>query len=249
MPVSNLFLSIAVAFSLLQLSSSAQLPPQNTAVRFSSAAEVMQAFQHSPYSPMAQGRVAHTTLLQGMYALVDPTGRTHPIYIDEHVKIMKNGSQPWYDVASGQPLPAGRQLEIRKHMVEHIALSEAIAFQYGTGAKREIVVSAYDCPFCRNVERTLDQKQPDMTVYVFPSTLDHTNAQRMEEAYAIRCSDDPKQAWKAAVLKGVKPASSHADCTKDPSDIETFEYLFGIRSYPSRIEDDGSVSIMRADAL
>ncbi len=153
------------------------------------------------------------------------------------------------DVASGQPLPAARQLEIRKYMVEHINLSEAIAFQYGTGAKREIIVSAYDCPVCRNLERTLDQKQPDMTVYVFPSTLDTSNAQRLEEAYAIRCSADPKQAWKAAILKGVKPDPSHADCTKDPRDVETFMYLFGIKSVPTRIEDDGSTSIVRADAL
>ena len=206
------------------------------------AAQALAVFKRGPYGQMAKGRVAHATLVKGIYAIADPTGRYGPIFTDARATRMKNGGSAWLDVASGKPLADAQVRSLRRDMAAGLDLSRAIAFRYGSGTERAVLVSAYDCPYCRQLEQTLDGGSFDATVHLFPMSLQHNRPGSMAIARDIWCSADPATAWKAALLRGEAPVRAAPGCDKDARDAGMLLALFDIKAVPARIGPDGTVT-------
>lgn len=206
------------------------------------AADVLAAFKRGPYGQMAKGRVARETLVPGIYAIADPSGKYAPIFTDARIARMKNGSGAWLSVDSGKPLPAAQVQALRREMAAKLDVGRAVTLAYGSGGPEAILVSAYDCPYCRQLEKALDAGKADATVHVFPMSLQYNRPAPMAVARNIWCSTEPGAAWKAAVLEGKAPAPAAADCDKDARDTSMLMALFDIKAVPARIHADGRVS-------
>lgn len=203
--------------------------------------KVLADFRSGPYGPMASGRVARQTVVAGTYALVDPKGKYSAIYTDDKITRMKNGGSPWLDIATGKPLPSTQVRSIRQHMIKRIDTSDAITFTYGTGGNDAVLISAYDCPYCKKMEQALDAGNVNLTLHVFPMALQHNQPAPMNKARDIWCSPDPAKAWKAAVLSGQSPTPASPSCKHDPRQSVELMHLFDIKGVPTRIFADGRI--------
>lgn len=207
-------------------------------------AKVLASFKRGPYGSMAKGRMARETLVPGIYALVDPTGKYGPIFTDAKITRMKNGTSAWIDVPSGSQLSSDQVKALRSDMARRLDVGRAIPFTYGSGSEKAILVSAYDCPYCRRLEEKLDSGSFNATVYLFPMALQHNRPGPMAVARDIWCSSQPTSAWKAAILQGQNPAPAPTTCSKDARDTSMLMALFDIKGVPARIGADGRISQM-----
>ncbi|VFR21941.1 Thiol:disulfide interchange protein DsbC [plant metagenome] len=215
----------------------------------SDESQVLAAFKKGPYGNMAKGRVARQTVVPGIYAIVDPAGKYAPLFTDAKITKMKNGGSGWLDVASGNPLPAAQVQALRRDMASRIDTGRAIPYQYGQGGKGAILVTAYDCPYCRKLEQELDASAVNAKVYVFPTSLQHNQPGPMALARDIWCSADAASAWKAAILRKEAPAKAASSCTKDARDTSWLMTLFDIKGVPARILPDGRVGMFKVGEL
>ena len=224
-------------FSLATAQSKGWPPIQST----EQEKKVLADFRDGPYGPMASGRVARQTLVAGTYALMDPQGKYSAIYTDYKITRMKNGGSPWMDIASGKPLSATQVRSIRQDMIKRIDKSDAIKFTYGTGGNDAVLISAYDCPYCKKMEQALDAGNVNSTLYVLPMALQHNRPAPMAKARDIWCSPDAAKAWKAMILKNQTPAPAPASCKQDPRKSVELMHLFDIKGVPTRIFADGRI--------
>lgn len=207
-------------------------------------AKVLASFKRGPYGSMAKGRVARETLVLGIYALVDPTGKYGAIFTDAKITLMKNGTSAWIDVSSGSQLSSDQVKALRSDMVRRLDVGRTIPFTYGSGTDKAILVSAYDCPYCRQLEKKLDSGIFNVTVYLFPMALQHNRPGPMAVARDIWCSSQPSSAWKAAILQRQNPVPAPTTCSKDARDTSMLMALFDIKGVPARIGADGRISQM-----
>lgn len=216
-----------------------------TSAVLSSTPEAQAAFNrflHGPYRPMAAGRVPRTTLVQGIYALADPSHQWAAIYIDADVTIMKNGAGPWLDIASGHPLPSPQVAALRARMASQLDLSAAIVERFGGGSRKVILLSDYDCPVCRNLEHQLQLRRPDATVFIIPGTLDPRSPAHLANLEALWCSPDPSSLWRSVMLNNARLPGVPPGCARDVSPSDDLLLLFNIQRVPAVIQPDGTAA-------
>jgi thiol:disulfide interchange protein DsbC len=100
---------------------------------------------------------------------------------------------------------------------ESLPLGQAIKVVKGNGKRRLVVFSDPDCPFCKQLERTLAGIN-DTTVYVllYPITSLHPDAEN--KAHAIWCSKDRVATWLSWMREQQPPKAVSAPCKDDPVD-------------------------------
>src|SRR6185312_12195376 len=96
-----------------------------------------------------------------------------------------------------------------------LPLDQAIKVVKGNGKRRMVVFSDPDCPFCKQLERTLAGVN-DTTVYVllFPITSLHPDA--ANKAHAIWCSKDRVTTWLSWMRDAQAPKAVSQPCKDDP---------------------------------
>lgn len=98
---------------------------------------------------------------------------------------------------------------------ETLPLGQAIKVVKGNGKRRVAVFSDPDCPYCKQLERTLANLN-DTTVYVllYPITSLHPDA--ANKAHAIWCSKDRTATWLGWMREQQAPKTVSAPCKDDP---------------------------------
>lgn len=210
------------------------------------ATKVLDTFKRGPYQHIASGRIARETLVSGMYALLDPSGKYAPLFVDADNTRLKNGSSPWIDIASGNNLNTAQTLALKQEMAQKLKTNSAIPFQYGSGNTKAIMVSAYDCPYCQQLEKALDAANIDATIYVFPMSLQTNRAGPMDIARNIWCNNQNEAAWKAMTLSKQAPEQALASCDKDARHTTELMSLFDIKAVPARIHPNGRITSFKA---
>lgn len=213
------------------------------------ATKVLADFKRGPYGKIAAGRVARETLVTDIYALIDPSGKYGPVFVDAKNKYLKNGASPWLEIASGKSLSAAQIRALKQKMAQSLNTNRAIRFTYGAGKTNAIMVSAYDCPYCRKLEQELDAGGVNATVYVFPMALQTTRPGPMGIARNIWCSAQSDAAWKAMTISKQAPGQAAPTCDKDARQTAELMTLFDIKAVPARIYSDGRVAQFKANAL
>lgn len=247
--------SVAIAGLLLSLGllgfNSAIADTQNWPTIQSSGAakKVLDTFKKGPYRKLAADRIARETLVTGTYALIDPSGKYGPIFVDAKNTRLKNGTSPWLNIATGKSLSATQTHAIKQEMAQNLKTDRAIRFTYGSGKGNAIMVSAYDCPYCQRLEKALDASGANATVYVFPMALQTTRSAAMGVARNIWCSAASDTAWKKMLLSRQAPSPAASGCEKDARQTAELMSLFEIKAVPARIHPDGRVTSFKADNL
>jgi thiol:disulfide interchange protein DsbC len=110
------------------------------------------------------------------------------------------------------------------------------AIRIGNGAKKLVVFSDPDCPYCQKLEHEL-VKLPNVTLYIapFPLTSLHPNAAAISER--IWCSKDQGRAWRDYLLRQKEPMK--ASCPNPIAAWQALAQKYQINSTPTMVLEDG----------
>lgn len=104
-------------------------------------------------------------------------------------------------------LTARRFAELRAIDFDRLPLELALTRVKGAGTRRLVVFADPDCPFCEELERTLETVD-DVTVYTFLVPIESLHPEAPAKARAILCALDPALAWRQWMLEGKPPAAA-----------------------------------------
>jgi thiol:disulfide interchange protein DsbC len=101
-------------------------------------------------------------------------------------------------------LTARRFAELRAIHFDRLPLELALRRIKGDGSRRLVVFADPDCPFCEELERTLESID-DVVVYTFLVPFESLHPEAPARARAILCALDPALAWRQWMLEGKPP--------------------------------------------
>jgi thiol:disulfide interchange protein DsbC len=134
---------------------------------------------------------------------------------------------------------------------ETLPLGQAIKVVKGNGKRRVVVFSDPDCPYCKQLERTLAGVN-DVTVYnlLYPITSLHPDAEN--KAHAIWCAKDRVNTWTSWMREQQAPKAVSAACKDDPvSSLRDLGHKLRVSSTPTMLFPSGKrvSGALAADAL
>lgn len=116
-------------------------------------------------------------------------------------------------------------------------LDDAIKFVQGDGSRKMAVFSDPDCPYCKNLEQTLE-KIGDLTIYLFLMPIQQLHPQAPQRAESVWCSDNPASAWKKIINVG---EVVEKQCNNPIQRNLSFAEKHGINGTPTMIFENGDV--------
>jgi thiol:disulfide interchange protein DsbC len=122
---------------------------------------------------------------------------------------------------------------------ETLPLGQAIKVVKGNGKRRMVVFTDPDCPYCKQLERTLAGVN-DVTVYnlLFPIKSLHPDAEN--KAHAIWCAKDRVGTWTSWMREQQAPKGVSAPCKEDPvSALQTLGHKLRVSSTPTMLFPSG----------
>jgi thiol:disulfide interchange protein DsbC len=174
--------------------------------------------------------------LPGLYEVV--VNGINVFYTDGEGKLGFFGNV--VDLATKESLTRARTDELSYVDFSRIPLDKAIVKVLGNGTRKLVVFSDPDCPFCRQLEKSLNRLE-DVTIYtmLYPIVELHPDARRKAEL--VWCAPDRVQAWDALMLEGVVPAASGDPCTAPVAEIARVARELFISGTPALVFEDGKL--------
>ena len=155
------------------------------------------------------------------------------VYTDETAKHIFIGRI--YDTQAERDITTERLRKLNAVKFDQLPLDQAVKIQRGSGKRVFAMFSDPHCPYCRQLEQTL-QKLDDITLYVFmfpvirPDLSDHSKA--------VWCSTDRSKAWIDLALNGKVPAAKASCANPVDKNVELGQRL-GVTATPTLIFADG----------
>lgn len=144
-----------------------------------------------------------------------------------------------YDTESKTNLTEERQRQQNRVDVAAIPLELAIKKVRGSGARKLVVFSDPDCPFCARLEKTL-KNIDNTTVYTFLFPIDKLHPDAARKARMIWCAADRQKAWDAHYDSGALPNNA-GDCENPVAKTQALGASLKINGTPTLIFADGSM--------
>lgn len=154
--------------------------------------------------PATEFRDLRATAMAGIYEV--SMGR-NVAYVGSDARYFLFGHL--YDMQTQKDLTAERLEQARRIDFTSLPLGDAIQTVRGDGARRLVVFSDPDCPYCKQLEQTL-AKLDNVTIHTFLFPLDELHSKARAKAIAVWCAQDRAEAWQALMLDGKPPQP--ADC-------------------------------------
>lgn len=211
--------------------------------------------------PICSGAV-HNTLVRGLYRCDGPTGYGHT-YINEAASlVMPTNSRDITDFietgAGAKPVPEAERRALVADMIRNLRFEELIHIKQGNGTAKVLLLSAFDCPFCVRLERTMAApgSRIDADVYILPSTLDSSKNANVSTVRNIWCARDNAAVWRNTLTKATGgyfdlPLGSCDLSNQDTKDVETLLAVLGPdfkrRAYPRMVLGNGQIYTSATD--
>lgn len=159
------------------------------------------------------------------------------VYTDTRGKYLLVGAI--YDSDSKTNLTEERQRELNRVAVADLPLDKAIVKVKGNGARKLVVFSDPDCPFCAQLEKTL-KAVDNTTVYTFLFPIDQLHPDAARKARMIWCAPDRVKAWDAHYDSATLPDNA-GDCDNPVAMTQALGARLKINATPTLIFADGSM--------
>lgn len=160
-------------------------------------------FEKATGAPLRAGFRIEPTVFPRYYALRNAAGQS--AYFRDDMQWTANVRSAGWTTAKGRAPVPGDIVQWQREQVNALPLDLLLPVERRTRFVA-VVWSAPDCPFCRRLERFLEDE--GISVYVVPVGLSPDGFARAEHAY---CSENPAAAWRDALgLAGVPEATMQA---------------------------------------
>lgn len=166
-------------------------------------------------------------------------------------EVVVNGSQVFYVDEKGETAFFGKLVDLRTRadltqartqdlMVVDFAslpLDKAIVTSKGNGSRKLVVFSDPDCPFCKQLEKTLEGIN-NITIYTFLYPLASLHPDATRKAEIIWCAPDRAKVYRDWMIEGVAPAGER-DCATPVADIVKLAKSLWIQGTPGIVFANG----------
>jgi thiol:disulfide interchange protein DsbC len=214
----TLAISIAAIFSMSAHVHANEVDPEMT-VRLQTLYPKTK-FQQINKSPVS----GLTEVVMGQnIAYVDPTGRYFLF-------------GKLYDMKAQQDLTANRMEELQKIDLSRLDLSLAFKRIQGTGSRVLYVFSDPDCPYCKQLEKSLVALE-NVTIHTFMMPLASIHPDARRKAVGVWCAKDRAAAWDDLMLRGKE--TKGAVCDHPVDKVVALAESLGINGTPTLFSADG----------
>lgn len=141
------------------------------------------------------------------------------------------------DTKTRTNLSEARLAELNKIDFAGLPLNRAVKVVKGNGSRRIAVFSDPNCPYCKQLETTLESVD-NVTVYTFLYPV--LSPDSVEKSKAIWCSSDRAKTWESWMIDHQPPASAAADCDTSALDQNlALGHDLNVTGTPTVILSDG----------
>jgi len=191
----------------------------------------------------------HSSLIPGFYGVLFPGDQYADVFVDQAGTVLGGNVTGYLHLTGpnrGKPLTKVESEALFIQLLRALPRNKLITEKYGTGARQIILLSAYDCPSCRQFEATIEQhaQKLNATIYLVPTSLDfEDDAMAPRNVTSLLCSKNPAKLWNAVMLHHATIPPKNCSGT-DPS---AYAYLYKmfpsdvVSSVPTAITEDGHV--------
>lgn len=171
------------------------------------------------------------TTVPGVYEVV--MGK-NVVYVEETGRYFFFGNL--FDMREQRDLTAPRTAQVNAVDIGALPINDAIKLVKGRGTRTMYVFSDPDCPYCRQLEKTL-ATMDDVTIYTFLFPINSLHPDATRKAVNVWCSSDRVRAWAGLMLNNVTPLD--ANCQNPVARNVELASSLGINGTPTIISGDG----------
>src|SRR5438094_3301243 len=159
------------------------------------------------------------------------------IYTDAKANQILVGSI--YDVATKQNLTESKVRKINRVAFDKLPLDLSFTRVKGNGARKLVIFSDADCPFCHRLENEL-KNVDNVTIYTFLFPIDQLHPDSSRKSKQIWCAPDKAKAWDEFFVSGKVP-DNKGDCGDPVAQTQAFGSGLKINATPTLVFADGTI--------
>lgn len=189
------------------------------------------------------------SMFKNIYSAVGHSNEYAPWMMDAQVNLFYDTKWRMFNGRAMVDLNQEQLQSLRLTLYKNIDFDQLIHYRLGKGGGRIILLSAFDCPHCRRLEKyfTRLQGRLDADIFIVPSTLDPNNPLRKQTLYALVCSEDRTAVWHKMMISGTAPTPLKEPCTlaRQKNDYVFETQLLGKENLgtPVWLFEDGKINI------
>jgi thiol:disulfide interchange protein DsbC len=126
------------------------------------------------------------------------------VYIDAKARYVFSGDV--IDLKNRANLTQARLNQLQAIKWDSLPLGNALKTVKGNGARKLVVFSDVDCPYCRKFEAEL-AKVDNITVYTFLYPIEGLHPKAVQTSKQIWCAPDRNKAWDDYITRGSVPGN------------------------------------------
>lgn len=126
------------------------------------------------------------------------------VYVDAKAQYVFTGDV--IDLKNRSNLTQARLNQLQAIKWDSLPLNNALKTVKGNGARKLVVFSDVDCPYCRKFEAELD-KVDNITVYTFLYPIEGLHPKAVQASKQIWCAPDRNKAWDDYITRNTVPSN------------------------------------------
>lgn len=232
-----LFLGVAALMSACQSgsSSSSQSPQSAQQLSPDQAVESIKKILAKSFPGMD---VQSVKTVQGFPGIYEVQVDDDIVYMDPTAKYALVGQL--VDLKSRVNLTEKAMQKQAEQAWKKLPLQHAIKEVRGNGKRTLVLFSDPDCPFCKKIERTI-QELDNVTIYTFLTPIPELHPDAARKSKAIWCAEDHLKAWIGFMRKGEPLPEVGPLCSVPQDDWAKLQKRFKIRATPTLLFSNGKV--------
>jgi thiol:disulfide interchange protein DsbC len=227
---------VAIAACTLLGAASAPAQTQDAAPRVDATAPELAAVKQLIEAKFPGAAVANVAR-SPYFGLYEAQFDDRMIYTDAKVSYVIVGAI--YDANTRQNLTDARLRQLNRVAWDQLPLDLAIKKVKGNGARRLVIFSDADCPYCKRLEsemKTLD----NVTIYTFLFPIAQLHPDSARKSALIWCAPDRSKAWDEWFASGKLP-NNKGDCATPIAKTAQIGQKYRISATPTLVFADGSM--------
>jgi thiol:disulfide interchange protein DsbC len=173
----------------------------------------------------------------GYFGLYEAQFEGQMVYTDPKVTYILVGSI--FDANTKQNLSEDRLRKLNRIAWDSLPLDLAFKRVKGNGARKLVIFSDADCPFCARLENEL-KTVDDVTIYTFLFPIDQLHPDSARKSKMIWCSSDRVKAWDEFFSSGKLP-DNKGECDNPLAKTHDLGQQLHVNATPTLVFADGSI--------